>query len=211
MPLGGTTPPTISQIYAAFDDNMHRVFRRAMHLSRGGTVRTGDVLTALHDLGRRVVAGLLPADWRPPPLVHPDPRPLVAMSNEPAVKAWLAEALALAERVPNRDKPSLTMATAWAIAFRLQSVPLQRALPEALSALGLPWPETWTVRHVVPPAVKPVVVTVRCSRGGQIETVLNEWLALQEFTDPSQLQAGRAALAQQVRKIECTERSFANG
>jgi hypothetical protein len=89
------TAPSISRIYASFDDDCHRAFRRAMARSRGGVVRVEDLLAALAETLPQRTAAVLGLDaaavarlarWRAVGLE------LLPMVNEPALRLVLAEA-----------------------------------------------------------------------------------------------------------------------
>jgi hypothetical protein len=99
--------PTISQVYGAFDESAHGVFRAAMGKSRGGVLRVADLAAALWELDSAEVAGLLPEGWRPneSPRASQDRSRMTPMSNEPAVRQWLFDAyqMALEQRRDQRS------------------------------------------------------------------------------------------------------------
>lgn len=95
MPVRAPDRPTISCVYAAFDAECQRIFRRAMELSTGSIVRVGDLVLALAELARPAGAGVVPDGWQPPPRPASREPWLTPMSNEPALRTWLEQAYLL--------------------------------------------------------------------------------------------------------------------
>lgn len=142
--------PTISQIYGAFDEASHTIFRRAMRRSKGGVVRVADLATALADVVPDICRGVFP----PRLLVVPaavDPQD-VPMANEPALRDLLRQALLLGAEQRGVEEPAITPAVLVA-ALALRN-PLYRVRPlaEVFQTLGL----------VLPPGFQPSPELVPC-------------------------------------------------
>lgn len=87
--------PTISCVYAAFDDAAQKVFRRAMECSTGSIVRVADLLVALSELAIDAATGLVSPGWQPPRRTTANEPWLTPMSNEPALRTLLETAYLL--------------------------------------------------------------------------------------------------------------------
>ena len=156
--------PSISRIYAAFDDDCYRAFRRAMARSRGGVVRVEDLLSALAETIPDRTAAVLGLDAAAvarlarPPVAGPD---LLPMSNEPALRSVLAGAFAEADGRP------------------LTPTMLLRAVARSLAAARQPW------RRPDPPAasapVRPSQPAADPPTPAVVEAVLRRWLAVQSW------------------------------
>ena len=209
--------PSISQIYSAFDSDSHRVFRRAMSLSRGGVVRVNDLILAIVQLN-------LPP--RHPELAAPAalvrelagaglPRSReeacqVAMSNEPALREILQRAWRIASGQPNRSAPQITSGCL-AAAVMVNRGRDRRSVEETFQQLGLHLPSdsTHETAGQGTPAVSstqsalqhPESVTADDS-SRLIKDVLVRWMTLQSLDDAAERTRATSELAKLVKRIE---------
>ncbi len=204
MPLREGEHPTISQVYAAFDAASHRVFREAMARSRGGVVRVGDLLHALVELERAACGDVLPERWAAPPPAWGDDRPLVPMSNEPALRCLLATAFRIARAQPGADRPTISPAVLWAAVFVERRASARVDLEEVFSRLGLAIPpELRGPPEARPPVPSPAARPAPAPRPADemIDEVLTRWLALQALPAGPQRDAESARIAVLTRQI----------
>lgn len=211
---------TIGEIYGAFDDDSHRVFREAMRNSRGGAVRVSDLAFALGELAP--VEGSEFQSWpcmrRGDRATEAEPA-VVPMTNEPALRDLLQRAYRIAAVQPRTSAVRITPRILWGALFA--QVPctgierifdaLQLVFPEVLRpraahvpARSVPQPapgrrEVLTVaRPVSPTAAVPSPIDLR----PMIQDVLQEWLDVQDVTDSAEAQLRLSALQERVRLVE---------
>ncbi len=209
MPSEIAISPTISQVYGAFDEASHCVFRLAMAKSCGGILRVGDLLAALCQLERPGGAELLPPDWRRTEPVQDDHRRgwQAPMSNEPALRNWLFDAYQLALEQSADRQGVLTPRLLWVVAFAQRLVSSSLPLSAICARLGVVCSlrlAQWHAPQRVPAtaAANPEVPTATTELGRQLEQVLNEWLGLQSLPPAAERTATRERLAEGVRRIE---------
>lgn len=119
--------PTIRQVYRAFDETADRVFRESVCLSSRGMVHVADLLLALFEHHRDLVAPVLATGWQPLRLTRPDHDSGIPMVNEPDLHALLVTAyrFALVQPAPGIINPAV-----------LWGATLVRE--------HMPWPSAWT-------------------------------------------------------------------
>lgn len=199
MILGGHEVGSISQVYAAFDAASHRVFREAMARSRGGVVRVSDLVRALAERERALCRQVLPEGWTAPAPPAGDDRPLVPMSNEPALRRLLARAYFIARSQPEaavRISPSVL----WAAVFVERQASARVDLEEVFRRLELSLPAECRAAPLVP---RPVAATRgetagvldKDSADELIDQVLARWLAFQALPGGPEKAAEAARIA----------------
>jgi hypothetical protein len=172
--------PSISEIYAAFDDACYGLFRRAMARSRGGVVRVADVLAALAEMlpeRTATVLGLEPAAvacLAREPATAPN---LLPMSNEPGLRSALACAYVEAE-----GRPITPLLLLQVVARSRRQA--RRIRPEAVTP-----PCPLPVRHPEPRLCLP-------PPADSVQTVLRRWLEVQSW-----LGAARDRALQQLASL----------
>lgn len=165
--------PSISEIYAAFDDACYALFRRAMARSRGGVVRVQDLLAALAEMlpeRAAIVLGLEPAavaSLARPPATAPN---LLPMSNEPALRSALASAYAAADGRPISASLLLEVV--------------------ARSRTAARWSRTEAVVATCPSPVRhPEAWPCRPPTAESVQGVLRRWLDVQSWSADARDQA----------------------
>ena len=210
MPAEVVATPTISQVYGAFDESSHRVFRAAMAKSCGGVLRVADLAAALWELDADDVADLVPEGWRPsePTRGSQERSRLTPMSNEPAVRRWLFEAYQVALEQPGDSRAAVVSPRIlWAAAFVQRIVPCSRSItamcerlriactPRLLALVG--------ATHVATNAVSRDESRQSTSTlGPELDRIVNAWLGLQSLPLGDERVALRTRLATDVNRLE---------
>lgn len=179
--------PTISSVYAAFDAECQRVFRRAMQLSTGSVVKIPDLLRALTELARAAGDGIVPDSWLPPSLAVASDVWLSPMSNDPALRTVLEQAYLAAHA---RHTPVVLT---------------PRHLWETLAALGhLPGSARPHHSTSAPKSDSPIGAKSRTTTAVRelLEIILNRWLAAHQHPDHARRDAEIESLKPLVNQLE---------
>jgi hypothetical protein len=177
--------PTISQIYRAFDDQSHAVYRRAMSLSRNGVVSIDHVLSTIATLYPELAHALGTARhcWRRPDTAGAG---LTAgpAANHPDLRRALAIAYRLAEE-PGARRGLLTPAQIL-IAASLGPPRRGAVTEEIFERLGLrrpAWVELSPGREpIAVPHQHAVFANVQdlpIDRAAVLDSIVEKWLACQ--------------------------------
>ena len=219
-----TNTPSISQVYAAFDDQCHHIFRRAMGNSRGGVVR-------VHDLVLSIVESNLPP--RHPELVtsadalrglaaqrstSAADEHIVPMSNEPALRELLGRAWQIAAAQSETTAPRITVACLAAAVLVDRTSGRSHSLPEAIENLGLSLPPDMASVSTPQAVARPVREAEPSQQndgpvseqgaGQLIDAALMLWLEIQSPTDPATQSEKISRLRQMVHQIENARQSI---
>lgn len=219
-----TNTPSISQVYAAFDEQCHCIFRRAMGNSRGGVVRVQNLILA-------IVESNLPP--RHPELTAPADalrglaaqrstsaadEHIVPMSNEPALRELLGRAWQIAAAQSETTAPRITSACLAASVLADRTARRSRSLPDVFDGLGLTLPPDLAAVSTPQAVARPVREAEPARQndrplseqeaGQMIDAALMLWLEIQNQTDPATQSEKISRLKQMVHQIEGARQSI---